>query len=130
MYEETRHIVFFVNWMAHREVMNRRGSGLLRAVTSVWFYSRAFQRMTSTVRKGASGGDGKDFAATQASVFLEGFSFRRFLEDCYAENARRMTEFDETLLRPRFLPAMASVALSGLRLWTFRRKPEPTRAGK
>ena len=128
MYEETRHIVFFVNWMAHREVMSRRGSGLLRAVTSVWFYSRAFQRMAGTIRKGASGGDGKDFAATQASVFLDGFSFRRFLEDCYAENARRMTEFDETLLRPRFLPALANVALSGLRLWTFRRKTEPTRA--
>ena len=128
MYEETRHIVFFVNWMAYREVMSRRGSRLLRAVTSVWFYSRAFQRMAGTIRKGASGGDGKDFAATQASVFLDGFSFRRFLEDCYAENARRMTEFDETLLRPRFLPALANVALSGLRLWTFRRKTEPTRA--
>ena len=32
----------------------------------------------------------RDFSATQASVFLDGFTFRRFLEDCYAENVRRM----------------------------------------
>ena len=61
-----------------------------------------------------------DFAATQASVFLDGFTFRRFLEDCYGENARRMKEFDEGLLRPSFLPRLADVALSSLRLWSFR----------
>ena len=31
-----------------------------------------------------------DFSATQASMFLDGFTFRRFLEDCHAENVRRM----------------------------------------
>ncbi len=65
--------------------------------------------------------DGKDFSATQASVFLDGFTFRRFLEDCYAENARRMTVFDEGLLRPAFLPRLADIALASLRLWSRRR---------
>ncbi|MEA2781089.1 MAG: hypothetical protein QOK29_2633 [Rhodospirillaceae bacterium] len=124
MYEETRHIVFFVNWMAHREARHGRGAGWLRGMTSLRFYVRAFRRMAGTVRKGAGANDGKDFAATQAGVFLEGFNFRRFLEDCYAENARRMSSFDEDLLRPRFLPALADAALSGLRLWTLGRAPE------
>ena len=122
MYEETRHIVFFVNWMAHREVARGRGAGLLRGATSLRFYSRAFRRMAGTVRKGADANDGADFAATQTSVFLDGFSFRRFLHDCYTENARRMRSFDEDLLRPRFLAALAEVALSALRLWTFNRR--------
>ena len=122
MYEETRHIVFFVNWMARREVTCGRGAGLLRGATSLRFYSRAFRRMADTVRKGADANDGADFAATQASVFLDGFSFRRFLHDCYTENARRMRSFDEDLLRPRFLAALAEVALSALRLWTFNRR--------
>jgi len=65
--------------------------------------------------------DGKDFSATQASVFLEGFTFRRFLENCYGENLRRMKQFDGDLLRPSFLPALGGVALSSLRLWSFRK---------
>ena len=126
MHEETRHIVFFVNWMALREVRHGRASSVLRGVTSLRYYIRAFRRMAGTVRKGQEGGDGKNFAATQASVFLDGFNFRSFLEDCYAENRRRMDNFDEHLLRPQFLPAMTNVALSGLRLWSLgRRKEQP-----
>jgi hypothetical protein len=48
--------------------------------------------------------DGQTFAATQVSMFLDGFNFRRFLEDCYAENARRMSVFEPDPLRPSFLP--------------------------
>ena len=77
--------------------------------------------MVGTARRGAQVNDGKDFSATQASVFLDGFTFRRFLEDCYAENARRMSVMDEGLLRPAFLPRLADVALASLRLWPGRR---------
>ena len=49
-------------------------------------------------------------------MFLEGFTFRRFVAECYAENARRMADFETDLLRPRFLPSLAGAALSGLRL--------------
>jgi hypothetical protein len=120
MYEETRHIVFFVNWMAYRQVERRRGARWRRAAASLRFYVRALKRMVGTARQGAAANDGKDFSATQASVFLDGFTFRRFLEDCYAENARRMSVVDARLLRPSFLPALADVALASLRLWNRR----------
>jgi len=84
MYEETRHIVFFVNWMAYRRVQAGRGAAWLRAAASLRFYGCALRRLVGTARRGAERNDGKDFSATQASVFLEGFTFRRFLEDCYA----------------------------------------------
>jgi hypothetical protein len=75
MYEESRHIVFFINWMAHREVERGRGASWLRGATSLRFYARAFGRMADTIRNGAGINDGVDFAATQANVFLEGFIF-------------------------------------------------------
>ncbi|MGO8920646.1 MAG: hypothetical protein ACLQJR_32535 [Stellaceae bacterium] len=123
MYEETRHIVFFVNWMAWRQVQQGKGARWRRAAASLRFYIRALKRMVGTARRGAKANDGKDFSATQASVFLDGFTFRRFLEDCYAENARRMSVMDEGLLRPAFLPRLADMALASLRLWSGRKRP-------
>jgi hypothetical protein len=117
MVEETRHIVFFINWMAWQESIEGRGAKVCRALVSVRYYGRAIGRLVGTVRRGRKVNDGKDFSATQASVFLDGFTFRRFVAECYAENARRMADFHADLLRPRFLPALAAAALSGLRLF-------------
>ncbi len=125
MYEETRHIVFFINYMAWREVQRGRGAAPLRALTSTWYYARAMRRLLGMVRRGQDVNDGRDFAITEASMFLEGFSFRQFVEDCYRENARRMSAFDPNLLQPRLLPAIADKAVAGLRLWERRRKLMP-----
>lgn len=125
MYEETRHIVFFVNWMAYTQA--RRGF-LARAATPLVtfrYYIRALKRMIGTAWRGVKLGDGKDFALTQASLFLDGFTFRRFLDDCYAENRRRMAEFEPDMIKPSFLPQLAGTALSALRLWSLRSKPQP-----
>ena len=84
---------------------------------------RALGRMIGTAKRGKELNDGKEFTATQASVFLDGFTFRRFLEDCYSENRRRMGVFDTELLRPSFLPQLAETALGAMRLWSFRAKP-------
>jgi hypothetical protein len=116
MREETRHIVFFVNWMAWRQTAGRKVGGWLRGVTAAAYYFRAIGRLLGTVRRGRLANDGKDFSATQASVFFGGFTFRAFIEECYSEHARRMREFDPVLLRPRFLPKLAAVAITGFRL--------------
>jgi hypothetical protein len=121
MHEETRHIVFFINYMAWREVRRGRGASPLRALTSAWYYGRALSRLLGMVRRGKDTNDGKDFAITEANMFLEGFSFRQFVEDCYRENGRRMSAFDPNLLQPRLLPAIANMAVAGLRTWERRR---------
>jgi hypothetical protein len=121
MYEETRHIVFFVNWMAWHAARQGQGAALRRALTSLRFYYRALRRMLGVVRRGRELGDGRDFSATQANLFLQDFTFRKFLADCYAENNRRMGHFDANLLRPSFMPALAGIALSSLRVLSFGR---------
>ena len=120
MYEETRHIVFFINYMAWRQVQRGRGAAPMRALASAWYCARALSRLLGMVRRGKDAGDGKDFAITEASVFVDGFRFRQFVEDCHRENARRMEAFDPELLQPRLLPAIANVALAGLRMWEWR----------
>jgi hypothetical protein len=128
MYEETRHIVFFVNWMAYTEA--RRGwlARTILPLTSLHYYLRAIGRTIGLARRGKALNDGQNFAATQVAVFLDGFNFRQFLEDCYSENGRRMSAFDPELLRPSFLPQLAETALRALRLWNARTKLQPDSA--
>jgi hypothetical protein len=125
MYEETRHIVFFVNWMAYTQARKGPIARLFMPLTDLRYYLRALGRLVGTARRGKDMNEGKEFSATQASVFLDDFTFRRFLEDCYLENRRRMDVFDSELLRPSFLPQLAGTALSAMRLWSFRAKPLP-----
>jgi hypothetical protein len=116
MFEETRHIVFFINYMAWRE--RQRGLGRARRLMkTARFYSRAAGRLLGMVRRGQDSNDGRDFAITQTNLFLEGFSFRGFVEDCYRENARRMSAFDPDLMQPTLLPAVADLALRGIDMW-------------
>lgn len=117
MLEETRHIVFFINWMAWRETQHGR-SALLRHANSLRFYGRALGRLAGAVRRGQQESEGREFSATEVSQFLEGLTFHRFVEECHNENARRMRAFDTALLQPRFLPLLADAALSAFRLWS------------
>jgi hypothetical protein len=124
MYEETRHIVFFINWMAYAEVQRGWFARAISPLTSLHYYLRALRQMANLARRGQQMNDGKNFTATQVSMFLDGFNFSRFLEDCYTENSRRMSAFDPDLLRPSFLPQLAKVALRALRLWSMQAEVE------
>jgi len=127
MFEETRHIVFFVNWMAYNQARRGWFMNAISPLVTFRYYIRAAKRMMGVAQRGAEKSDGKEFSATQANMFLDGFNFRQFLEDCYSENRRRMGTFGGDLLRPGFLPQLADVALSALRLWSFRApKPQPS----
>jgi hypothetical protein len=116
MCEETRHIVFFINWMAWEQAARGGIAGWLRGVTAARYYGRAIGRLLGTVRRGRRANDGRDFSATQAGVFLEGFTLRSFVEECCAEHERRMGDFDPDLLKPSFLPKLAAITLTGLRM--------------
>ena len=128
MREETRHIVFFINWMAWQQTARGRIAGWLSGANAAHYYCRAIGRLVGTVWRGRRANDGKDFSATQASVFLDNFKFRSFLAECHAEHERRMEEFDPNLLQPRFLPRLASFALAGFRLGIRMRAAEEEQA--
>jgi hypothetical protein len=121
--EEAKHVVFFVNWMAYIQANRGRGAKPLRAATSLWNYAKAVQRMVSMVDQNSES-KGTDFAATEASVFLEGFSIKRLLSECLAENKRRMSEFDPELLQPSVMPSLAQFSLSVVNLIP-QREPHP-----
>jgi hypothetical protein len=124
--EETRHIVFFVNWMAWYQVSRGRGAAWWRACVAARYYLGAIGRLLATIHRGRSANEGRDFSATQAGVFLDGFTFRGFIEACVAEHARRMADFDPILLQPRLLPWAGGMVLAGLRLATA----APSRRGR
>jgi hypothetical protein len=114
--EETRHIVFFINWMAWQQASRGVLADWLRGVTAARYYGRAIGRLLGTVRRGRRANDGRDFSATQASVFLEGFTLPSFVEECCVEHERRMREFHPDLLKPSLLPRLAATVLTVLRL--------------
>jgi hypothetical protein len=123
LHEENRHIVFFVNWMAWEQARRGRGMPWLRSIVAVRYYLSAMARLLATVRRGRAANGGREFSATQASVFIDGFSLCEFIEECYAEHGCRMQAFDRELAQPRFLPRLAAAALPGLRLGAaFRRR--------
>lgn len=121
MHEENRHIVFFVNWMAWEQARRGRRPKWLRSAIAARYYCRAIGRLLGTVRRGQTINDGKDFSATEASVFLDGFSLRGLVEECCAEHARRMKAFDPELLQPRLLPRLGAIALAGMRVGALAR---------
>ena len=110
MYEETRHIVFFVNWMAYNQAQKGCSPGDAAAHRLPLLHARAGPHgRHRQARQGTERRQG--IHRHPGSVFLDGFTFRRFLEDCYSENRRRMGVFDKELLRPSFLPQLAETAL-------------------
>jgi len=121
MHEENRHVVFFVNWMAWEQARRGRRAAWLRSAVAARYYFRAIGRLLGAIRRGQAANGGRDFSATQASIFIDGFSLRNCIEECCAEHARRMQAFDPELLQPHFLPRLAAIALAGLRLGTGRR---------
>ena len=109
--EETRHIVFFINWMAWHQASQGRAAAWWRGGVAAGYYGRALGRLVATIRRGRAANGGRDFSATEARVFLDGFTWRSLVEACVAEHARRMADFDPALLRPRLLPWAGGVAL-------------------
>jgi hypothetical protein len=76
--------------------------GRLRAIP---FWSEVLH----TERRRAN--DGRDFAATEAGVFMEGFSLIELIEERCTKNDQRMRAFDPELLRPELLPRLARAGL-------------------
>jgi hypothetical protein len=110
MQEEARHILFFVNWVAwHRRTMPlwRRPWFELK-VLAVWL-ALIWERIR-IARDVGNGPQDNNFTVTGAQSVGTDLSIGELLELCLTENERRMSLYDQRLLRPRAVPTLARVA--------------------
>jgi hypothetical protein len=113
MQEEGRHIIFHVNWMAYSQAKLRyasRPSYVFRRGLAMWL--QILGRFKTALRvKTASE---QDHFTMHAHTSFADVSPRKFVELCLSENERRLKPYDERLLRPSFVPAIAKAALSAM----------------
>ena len=105
MAEETRHIVFFVNWIAY-ERARRNEPFVVQAFKTARGYARAFQVVATTVR----GANSEAGFMGSAEAFGD-MSAMNFMTTCVRENDIQMAPFNSGLLRPRVIPTIARIAL-------------------
>jgi hypothetical protein len=99
LWEEARHIMFFVNWIAYERVRRGYGGALMQAVATAIGYVKAVIDRAMSGREVTGGGS--------VDVELPKFSLMQFLTAALSENDRLMARFDDRLLRPRVVPALA-----------------------
>jgi hypothetical protein len=111
--EEGRHIIFHVNWVAYGQAKlpyASRPSYVFRRALAMWL--QMLSRFKTALRvKTASE---QDHFMMQAHRSFADISPRKFVELCLSENERRLKPYDERLLRPGFVPAIAKGALSAM----------------
>jgi hypothetical protein len=102
--EETRHVLFFVNWEAYHQVRSplwQRPGRLVRGALERVL--QAHKRLKIALGSRTN----KDFTMKAHQQIATDITPRRFLELCLAENARRLDRYDLRLIRPRLVPALA-----------------------
>ncbi|MBV9439858.1 MAG: hypothetical protein JOZ24_07690, partial [Candidatus Eremiobacteraeota bacterium] len=120
LWEEARHIVFFINWWRYEEA--RLGHGLLqRTAEAVRYHVRA---ITGTAQGAA------DIPQVPAKLddpeldaIVKSVTPAHFLAAALKENRRMMSRIDPRLVTPELVPTAALVLLTGLRLLPPRRAP-------
>jgi hypothetical protein len=109
LWEEARHIVFFVNWVAYERVQRGYGNAFMQAVATAIGYIRAVLDRILSGRQIANGAS--EQPAAGAMPGFGDFSLIKLLSSCLEENERLMARFDERLLRPRVMPVLARFAV-------------------
>jgi hypothetical protein len=125
--EEARHIVFFVNWVAHDRAARGRRWALVQTPSIVYGYMRSFLGHFEIAGSAQRSIKKQQQLRPSEEVFGE-FSVSRFIEASLKENEDDMAEFDPRLLRPVLVPRVAKVALGVVAAIERVRKPRD-RAG-
>jgi hypothetical protein len=113
LFEEARHITFFINWWRYEEERAGNTSPLARTIASLQYHVRAAVHDA----QGAQGADvAPDLTGGGSQAILEGVSPKLFLELALEENRRHMDRIDRRLLRPQIVPFLAAAAVLGLRM--------------
>jgi hypothetical protein len=113
LWEEARHITFFINWWRYEKARAGGDGFVARGLESLKYHARAILGAA----KGSQ--DGPQLPAisnAQIAAMLGGISPVRALEAALAENARHMSRIDPRLITPQLMPSIATIALIALRM--------------
>jgi len=116
LFEEARHIVFFINWWRYEEALAGNTNPLARTVAALKYQARAVMHQAQGAQGAALGTAPLDLTGGGSQVILEGVSPAMFLEAALAEERAMMARIDPRLLRPQIVPFLAWAALLGLRM--------------
>ncbi len=113
MFEEARHIVFFINWWRYEEARAGRGGYLAQTFKALGYHLRAAMGTITgaTDLPPMPALDDPDLAAIVA-----GITPALFLQTALAESRRMMAKLDQRLLKPQVMPAIATLLLLGIRM--------------
>ncbi|HTD34750.1 MAG TPA: hypothetical protein VK665_13860 [Candidatus Elarobacter sp.] len=119
LFEEARHITFFVNWWRYEEARAGRDKPFLRTFDSVRYHVRAAMGTASGATEMPAIPTRLDDPELDAIV--KSITPMMFLEAALAENRRMMEKIDRRLLRPTVMPVLATALLLGIRMLPPRR---------
>jgi hypothetical protein len=111
LFEEARHVTFFINWFRYEEARAGRDGTLTRHVAALKNYYQSIRQLVRSLR----GAETTGFAAVAANDIIEGMTPMMFLEAALAENRRLLGFLDRRLIKPALLPALATTLLTLLR---------------
>jgi hypothetical protein len=113
LFEEARHITFFINWWRYELARAGRDGLLERSLASIRYHVRA---VVGTAQGGVDVPQLPDMSADQIKALLDGVTPAMALEAAVAENRRQMARLDPRLIKPQLMPGIASVLLAALRM--------------
>jgi hypothetical protein len=116
LFEEARHIVFFINWWRYEEALAGNTSAISRTISALKYHVRAVMHTAQGAQGAAVVPAPLDLTGGGSQAILEGVTPKMFLEIALAEERAMMARIDPRLLRPRIVPFLASAALLGLRM--------------
>jgi hypothetical protein len=126
LFEEARHVTFFVNWIRYEEAREGRDGAFERSKAALGNYARALRKMIDSF---AGDARATGFVATGANSVVAGVTPAQFLEAALVENRRYMSRLDPLLMKPGLLPAVATALLLGLRALPPRAGAAPSANG-
>ncbi|BDE07239.1 hypothetical protein WPS_25150 [Vulcanimicrobium alpinum] len=133
LFEEARHITFFINWWRYELARAGRDGLLSRASESVRYHARA---VVGTAQGGADVPQLPEMSPEQIKAMIGDVTPVMFLEAALAENRRHMARLDRRLIKPRLMPGLATALLLALRMLPPRAdsaatsSPRPLRAAQ
>jgi hypothetical protein len=116
LFEEARHIVFFINWWRYEEELAGHTNPLARTLAGLQYHIRAGMHQAQGAQGAAVVPAPIDLTGGGSQAILAGVTPQMFLEVALAEERAMMSRIDSRLLRPQLVPFLATAALLGLRL--------------